>query len=282
MIQRLLIVCLLFVAVNIAARDAQAAVYCNEHTRCPQGTSCVENRCVLEDEATAESQAAPDPNARQECGTDRRCRIRRLARKNRARRHAAQIREEKRLQRLIDAEYQREHDSIVRRADPWIADLHIRAETGTGLLVGYAVVPRIRVEGTFHYDDVDFYHDLDDRFVEGRHDFTEFGLGPTYYFYDSVFTPYARAAFSYRSGNFAPWGTGTVSLLDTEFHILTAGAGADAQFDNGFHMRVGLLYRYLVFNEASIDVGQYDDEVRQAFNDDFFPLDLELLIGWAF
>lgn len=282
MTQRLLIVCLLFAAVSIAAADAQAAVYCNEHTRCPEGTTCVENRCVIDTESTDDPQAAPDRGAQHECGTDRRCRIRRLARRNRARRQIDQIREEKRLQRLIDAEYEREHDSIVRRADPWVVGLHTRPETGPGVLVGYAIVPRVRVEGSYHFNEVDFFHDIGDRYIEGRHDFNEYGLGPTYYFSDSVFALYARAAFSLRTGSFSAWDSGSSSTLDTEFHILTGAIGADAQFENGFHMRAGLMYRYLLFNEASIDVGQYDDEVRQAFNEEFFPLDLEVSIGWAF
>ncbi len=267
-------------ALCIFAAPAQAATYCHRDTQCPTGSTCVNHRCVLP--RTSGPAAAADPNADRECGADRRCRIRRLARRNRARRQIAALYEEKRLKRLLAEHDKQEFESVVRRADPWTADMHILVSLGPGLQLGYAITPHIRVEASYHANTDYVSEQVNHVWIDGDHDFRAVWAGASYLLTESELAPYLQAAFGYQWGTMHQWGRGGSSKMSTAAHDLILGAGLDLQFDFGLHARLGGLYRYGIYSEAWVGVGKYDDQVRKAIDKGRSSFDMAIAFGWAF
>ncbi|MFW5967550.1 MAG: hypothetical protein ACOCV2_08540, partial [Persicimonas sp.] len=121
---------------------------------------------------------------------------------------------------------------------------------------------------------------VDEGSVDGTHNYNMYTLGAAYFFGVSEFAPYVRASLGYAHGDFNQYG-GDDSTLSTQWHVGTVGGGIDLQFEFGFQCFVGLSFSHLIFNQARIEPGSYEDGVRDALAEDFFPLDLEFGIGWA-
>lgn len=224
-----------------------------------------------------------DQGADAECGNDRRCRIARLAEKNRARRYKKVFEEEQEVERLIERRQERRRESMPRADKPWLPAFVASNAYGPGLYGSYAVMPEVRLEFTSHWPDDSIHEEIDGTTVDGNHDYSLYQFGAAYMFSTDAIAPYVRGSFGVASGTFDSWGddSGTTSA-ETTWHMLTLGAGLDVQLDMGFHSRIGLSYSELIFNQARIDAGEYADEARDAMNEDFFPLDFELLLGFAF
>jgi hypothetical protein len=287
---------LLAATLMLVAAPARAEVQCRTDDDCLSGGVCTDHQCVYRQRPEPETTSGAD----KQCGADRRCRIRRLARKNRARRRIRALQEELRVQVLIEQRRQRKIESINRRADPWTVDFHGLVERGPGMQVGYSITPQVKFDVSMHT--FARYVASPKTDLEGSQDFWIFSAGAAYYFFEYFITPYARAAFAYRTGTLdsfyqggwssydpetGEWvhrgvATNEWNALETEGHNLVLGAGVDLQLGFGFHMRLGLNYYYSLFNEVRMGPGEYHEDARAAVASSTEPLDFAFAFGWAF
>lgn len=273
-----------------SAQLLAAPIPCEDDDNCPGESICVEGQCVIDENSERESQpsesdtADVDRGADAECGRDRRCRIERLAQKNRARRYERAFEDERAVQRVLDRREEKRREELIRKTSPWLAGFMTTPEYGPGLYAGFTPLSRLRVEGAWRWPRENIYEEVNGGTVDGTHNYNMYTLGAAYFFGLSEFAPYVRASLGYAHGNFDQYdyeSDAGASSISTQWHVGSVGGGIDVQFDFGFQCFLGLSVSHLIFNQARVDRGDYDDSVRDAIGEDFFPLDLEFGIGWA-
>lgn len=269
---------------------------CDYHVDCPSKHVCWRGTCVQSSEAI-DVFMQNDQSADAKCGADRRCRINRLKRQNRARRQARKIEEERYVENLVDERQKKQLQAIPRRDNPIGFDLRISRMGAAGLTGGYSLLGRLRPELHFVHWAADVGVDYEDEYFDGRQP-TNFLIPGLYYFFtDGPFAPYASAAFVYGWGSFDRYGstsfddegnstTVAPDSLDTEYHAVEIGAGLDYQVKKlGAHLRLGLAYRPLIYNQARRSPGQYHKRSREALEkwfEQMAQIDVIFLAGWAF
>lgn len=262
---------------------------CSYHVDCPQDHMCVRGKCERSE------RVVEDMTAQEACGQDRRCRIERLKRRNRARRHARMLEEERELEAQIDQFQEEELEDYPRLDRPFSADLRFSRFGLLGLSAGYTFFGRLRAELQFaHHPNYDVFTTVDSREFSGSQTMHWVVPGLVYFFTDGVFAPYGGLSFVYGFGSYEEFGPTEVGgddsrpegAVDTEYHAVELKSGVDYQMrEMGAHLRFGLAYRPLIYNQARLGPGQYADLTRRAMEDWFGSLaqiDVMILAGWAF
>jgi len=273
-------------------QSADGGPECSYHVDCPTDYVCWQGSCVQTSEALDIMSSADD-----QCGADRRCRIERLKRKNSARRQARRLEEERYVDNLVDRQNEQRLEEMPRRDKPLGVDLRASRMGVAGLVGGYTLPGRLRPELHVVYWGADVRVTRENVRYRGFQPTTFLIPGFYYFFLDSPFSPYASAAFVYGWGNYN--GRSTVSSddgrrssestsdeLDTEYHAIELGGGIDYQIKGlGAHLRLGLTYRSLIYNQARLAPGQYHDPTQAALEQWFqkmAQIDVIFLAGWAF
>lgn len=81
-----------------------------------------------------------------------------------------------------------------------------------------------------------------------------------------------------------PFGAGGSTTRKLTYHMVTAAAGAEAQFEAGFLLRLAFRHGRLIYNQASYG-GAYDAGARQGlreFMNSEGAMGFDFSIGWAF
>lgn len=272
-----------------SAAVAQSASQCQYHSDCESGAVCKEGRCIQR------SSLVDQWSAQEACGEDRRCRIERLKRQNQARRRIEKLEDEKKFQRMVDNMTDEELEDYPRIDRPWTFDIRTSRQGVLGLAAGYTFFGQLRTE--LHYVYWNSYVDVnvDEQFISGSQSI-HFLIPGLYYFFlrESEFTPYAATTFMWASGSynggfsggFGGSGNGGVGDFDTEYHALGLQGGIDWQMeDQGAHLRLGLAYRPLLYNQARFGPGNYSDQGRRAMEkwfEQMVRIDVILMGGWSF
>jgi len=263
---------------------------CSYHVDCPDDHLCVRGSCERSENVVEKM------TAREACGQNRRCRLERLERRNRARRHAQMLEEERELEAQIEQFEEDELADYPRLDRPFSADLRFSRFGLLGLSVGYTFFGHLRAELQFaHHPAYDVSTTIEGREFSGSQNVNWFTPGLVYFFTDGVFAPYGGLSFVYGFGSYEEFGAPPVddrrrrdtdAAVDTEYHALELKAGVDYQMrEMGAHLRLGLAYRPLIYNQARLGPGQYADLTRRGMEDWFGSLaqiDVMLLAGWAF
>lgn len=277
-------------------RSSSSTNECSYHVDCPSDHLCVRGECVRSKNAVEQM------SADEACGGDRRCRIERLKRRNRARRQAQLLEEEREVRSMVER-YRGEEIAQYPRIDrPFTADLRMSRFGVLGLAAGYTFFGRLRPELHFaHKPAYDVFVEVDNRDFDGTQSVTWFVPGIVYFFTDGSFAPYAGVSFLFGTGSYEEFGgdigggfegggtnspSRSASEIDTEYHAAEIKAGVDYQMkDMGGHLRFGLAYRPLIYNQARFGPGDYSDATRRAMDKWFGNLaqiDVMFLAGWAF
>lgn len=264
---------------------------CDYHVDCASGHVCVRGVCVKS------ANALDVVSANDACGQDRRCRLERLKRKNRARRHARKLEEEQYAESVIEQNRQNRIEDRPRLDRPLVVDVRGSRLGILGLTAGYTLFGKLRPELQFVYWNAYVSATFRDDSYSGQQPMTFFMPGLTWFFMESEFVPYASASFVYATGtfdqntySFSPVGQQQQSVrpaeVDTEYHAVELQAGVDYQMEKkGAHLRLGLAYRPLIYNQARIDPGTYADQTRGALTNwykQMVRIDVIVLAGWAF
>jgi len=285
------------VSMLVGPASAFAARGCQYDIQCSQGQVCADGVCRDSRQRVAKKYES----AEDACGNDRRCRIDRLARRNRARRHVKVLDEERWVRKLIDEERDERLKDFPRKKDPVGADLRISRLGPVGVTAGYVFGGHFRPEASFVFNSANIYqHDYDGSgsTLDGTQETFWFDLAATYFVLQSWFTPYLTAGFMIGKGTYndhgyyyyAPEGggmppSGPAGPVATVYHAAEIGGGLDLQFAFGLHARVGLNYRPLIYSQASVSKGVYDDATRKGLTNWFkstVAIDPVVLMGWAF
>lgn len=228
------------------------------------------------------------------CGEDRRCRIRRLAHRNRLRRHYWAGYEERIVRDETRQLLEQEEPEEIREAAPWSIGYQ-RHAYGHGFTGAWIYGGHIRPEATIVFQD---YRGTTVGEQRLRQDVTFLTSHLTYLPSDAWLTPLLSIGFGMGSGehstsvvmdtnpntdDVAPnAGSGRPDLL---YHFVTGAVGAEAQF--GFGLVVRLAYRYgrLIYNQVRYDAGQYDEQLREDYREFMHDEQLagfDFTLGWAF
>ncbi|MCG8416685.1 MAG: hypothetical protein MJE77_01925 [Proteobacteria bacterium] len=281
----------ILLAVMGGASASALAEECDDSARCQDGLQCSAGQCVA-GQSKPSTFAAP---ADKLCGRDRRCRIDRLKRRNQARRRLAILAEEKALERQLAATERQRMEATPRRRSPIGIDILVSQWAGLGYAGGYTFFGRLRAEiARLSADDFIFGHDeATDRFINGQQ-YVDYWSGTILYFFGNTwFSPYLSTGFTYGSGQFYEFfdGTDTIPIdAEVQYHAVQIGGGIDVQrffryLRSGFHARIGIVYRHLLYNQARLEPGVYDQAIEQSLRSWFSGdpnLDLILLFGWSF
>jgi hypothetical protein len=262
--------------------------------RCEYDLQCFDGDVCFEGECTPEESLPTYRGADSECGRDRRCRIDRLKRRNEARRRLKILREEEMVRRELQRLRKEELESRPREKNPWNLGWRFSLPTPAGFTAGYTFAHPFRVELTYHnvnetyfsFDDAtstEFNGDVDTNFIDA---------GITYTVFTSGVTPYLKAGAMYGFGSYQSFTNffGGGGSTDTVFHALNLEGGLDFFWDltesaGGLHARVGAAFRPLIYHQARIEPGVYDEGVRnglQSWWDETMFVDLQFIIGWGF
>ena len=267
---------------------AQSNRQCRYHSDCESGAVCLGGKCVQR------SSVVDRWSAEEACGEDRRCRIERLKRKNEARRRVEKLEDEKKFQRMVDNLTDEELEDYPRIDRPWTFDVRTSRQGVLGLAAGYTFFGQLRPELQYVYWNAFVDVTVDQTFISGSQSM-HFLIPGLYYFFlrKGEFTPYAAASFMWASGNynggyggsFGGSGSGP-SDFGTEYHALGLQGGLDWQMeDQGAHLRLGLAYRPLLYNQARFGPGNYSDQGRRAMEkwfEQMVRIDVIFMAGWSF
>lgn len=262
-----LFVLLVFPAL-VFAEDARACVY---SFQCGQGFACEAGECNRLD-------FQPTEGAEAMCGADRRCRIERMKRLN-ANRRQVQIAEDERIARarLVEIEAEKEGPQI-RLDSPLSVDWRASRAGALGFAAGYTLTRSLKIEGQAFFWEGDYYG--------GNYRFYELNylsLSGIYFTHGSPLAGYVSAGFMYGFGDSS--GDFFSDAEEIVSHALDLQLGVDVQFERGFHTRLGIGYRPLIYHRAAISPGVYPPDAEDAFEDwhsDNVMLDVIFLVGWAF
>ena len=271
-----------------ASGDSTTVTKCQYHTDCPSGMVCLRGVCIDNAEALSLQAFAADDA----CGADRRCRIERLERLNRARRRARRLKEKKFAESRIDEYEQKKLEENPRLDRPLAVDLRASRLGVLGLAAGYTLFSHLRPELQFVHFNSYVSQRKDGRDYSGEQPVSFLMPGLSWYFIEGDFSPFVTASFVYAFGKFTqstfnPSTGNTVDRkLQTKYHAVELKGGVDYQLEGaGFHMRLGLAYRPLIYSQARLGPGNYSEAGRGALTNWYkkmVRLDLVLLAGWAF
>ena len=268
-------------------RTCQYDLECSVAEACSDAGVCVRRGSI--DTPRSGEQSAD------ECGADRRCRLDRLKRKNRAKRHAKTMGEERRVRRLIEDQEQERLEQRPRENKPLSASIRISRLGPIGLHAGYIFLGRIQPTFEFTYSPDLFVWapaTADSFGISGDLEAWWFRGGLSYFLLDSWFSPYLTAGFQVGTGSYdtdnydfdVDFSGGFGTELRSRFHAGEFGGGFDMQFKFGLQTRLGVVYRPLIYNQARTGPGQYDPQTRQGLAEWYqrgAAVDVVWLLGWA-
>jgi hypothetical protein len=257
-------------------------------------------RTGLEDRerAAASDNADRTKMADETCGGDRRCRIDRLRRINRARRFVAVLEAEEMARSQVALRALVRNQEETRSRYPWGLDLNISRLSPLGLTAGYAPTSWMRSEISFLYRDGWISQSVDDiTWVDGQLDLMFWTAGIVITPVKGALSPFLGAGFTLGVGDFRrnlyEWEFGFDPEIPSEpdprilvlYHALETSAGLDLLVGPGFHARLGVAYRPLIYNQARYSAASYDEEVRRGLRrwfEEETQIDVIFRLGWAF
>lgn len=273
----------LYVAVLVAVpAEVRSAQQCQYNVDCDEGQTCLRGEC------TAIEDVLDYASADEACGADRRCRIERLKRRNRARRHAAKLEEEKYVEDLLERRRKQFVEQRPRLDNPWTVDYRISRLGAVGLVGGWGVDEHFRFEGQVVHWNASVSVQEDGASLDGSQPVTFIIPGVFYYFFDDPLSPFVGGSFLYARGKMNTFDFETPSggrSLGTEYHALSFQTGGDLQVSGGAHVRFGFAYRPLIYNQARYRPGEYDEQARKLLEQWFremVRIDVVVQAGWSF
>ncbi len=277
-----------FLALLLPATALAAGERCEYDLQCFQGDVCYDGVC------TPQHQVPTYIGADKMCGTDRRCRIERMKRRNKARRKIQILREEQLVLAEIERLEKAELESRPRDKNKWNVGYRLSIPSAFGFTAGYTLAHPFRVELTYHNIDQSYFSFDDTTSTEFNGDITAnfVDVGITYTVFESSVTPYLKGGAMYGFGDFQSFTGffGSGSSTSIVFHALNLEGGLDFFWDltensGGLHFRVGTAFRPLIFHQARVEPGVYDERTRnglQTWWDDEMFIDLIFVLGWGF
>lgn len=257
---------------------------CGSDDDCPTGQHCIEGVCATPAQFHNDL-ATPVPDDRgadKACGADRRCRIERLKARNRMRRHYLAA-EDERLVRDEAAElFEQQEKEHVRERIPWSTAIQ-HHPYGTGISGSYTFAGHFRTKASIVYDSQRIHYSPEAEGmadISDRHQAFFTTAHATYLPSRAWFTPLISIGFGMGNGEL-----GYGQAPDVRYHYVTAAIGAEAQFNNGFVMRMAYRNGRLLYNQVRHGPGNYDtatrDTMREFMHDEGLG-GFDFSMGWAF